>query len=52
MMMPIIKINMGLVQCWMLFELSLHVQQSIRLQELEDAHFEADVALEAITLAI
>ena len=37
---PIVKINIGLVQCWMLYELSLRVQQSIRLSNLEEQHFD------------
>ena len=28
-MLPILKINMGLIQCWMLYELSLRVKQSM-----------------------
>ena len=35
-LMPIIKINMGLNQCWMLYELSLRVSLSIKLKQLKD----------------
>ncbi len=35
-LMPIIKINMGLNQCWMLYELSLRVSLSIELKEHKD----------------
>ena len=35
-LIPILKTNIGVVQCWMLVELSLYIEQSIRLTQLNE----------------
>ena len=39
-MVPILKINMGFIGCWMLFELSLFIDHSYNLSKWEDKTFD------------
>ena len=47
-LMPVVKINMGLDQCWILYELSLRIQQSIRItRQRQESEDQLDVSYDA-----